>query len=68
MPATRNDVTHKPIMVDTTRKSSWRFFDRMGKVIVVWANSKQEARDHAIEQGWSLVNDYKEFGDDEGSN
>ena len=64
MPANRNDITLKPIMTDTPRKESWRFFDNMGKVRVVWANSLEEARVHAIEQGWSLVNDYKEANDD----
>lgn len=65
MPANRNDITHKPIMTTAPTKQNWRFFDKMGKVIVVWAETLEDAREHAIEQGWSLVNDYKEPGDEE---
>jgi hypothetical protein len=61
MPANRNDITKKPIMTDTTTRDSWTAVDRMGKFHVIWADSKQDARIHAIEQGWSLVNDYKEL-------
>lgn len=65
MPANRNDITRKPIMTDTTRRESWRFYNNMGKVLVVWADTYEEARIHAKEQGWSLVNDYKEAKDED---
>lgn len=61
MPATRNDVTHKPIMTDTTRRESWIAYSAMGKAHVIWADSEEEARQHAIEQGWQFTTE----GDDE---
>lgn len=60
MPATRNDVTHKPIMVDTSRKEKWTYYSKMGKAHVVWANSLEEAEIHAMEQGWTLESTHKE--------
>lgn len=55
MPATRNDITHKPIMVDTTRRESWIAYDRMGKAHVIWADSKEEALKHAQSNDWELT-------------
>jgi hypothetical protein len=55
MPATRNDITHKPIMTDTTRKDRWVAYTPMGKAIVIYANSEEEAQQHALEQGWQFT-------------
>ena len=55
MPATRNDVTHKPIMVDTSRKERWVAYSPTGKAIVIWADSEEEARQHATDQGWQFT-------------
>jgi len=54
MPATRNDVTHKPIMTATSRKEKWTYYSKVGKAHVVWANSLEEAQAYAAEQGWTL--------------
>ncbi len=55
MPATRNDITKKAIMTDTTRRESWVAYSPMGKAHVIWADSEEEARQHAIEQGWQFT-------------
>ena len=55
MPATRNDVTHKPIMTPTPDKPRWVAYSPMGKAHVIWADSEEEARQHAIEHGWQFT-------------
>lgn len=58
MPANRNDITKKPIMTDTTKRDSWNAVDKMGKFHVIWADTEEDARAHATDHGWTLINDY----------
>jgi len=56
MPATRNDITHKPIMTDTSREvTKWAAVDSKGEFRVIWSRTEKGAREYATDLEWKFI-------------
>jgi len=59
MPANRNDITHKPIYTATPDKPRWNALDEDGEFRLIWADTIEEAEEHARAVGWTLNSQYR---------